>query len=89
MLTFEWDALRNGDLVLVHDDEDVGGPLLTGVVSIVDRGRRGRGGSDIGVRTTERDGTTRVRRPARLATHLQADGRDARCWRCAATSVDA
>ena len=88
MLTFEWDALRNGDLVLVHDDADLGGPLLDGVVSIVDSGRRGRGGRDIGVRTSERDGSRRVRRPARLATHLQADGRDASCWRCAGMRID-
>ena len=88
MLTFEWDALRSGDLVLVHDDADLDGPLLAGVVLMVDRTRRGRGSSDIGIRTTEADGTQSVRRPARLATHLQAGGRDASCWRCAGMRVD-
>lgn len=87
MLTFEWDALRSGDRVLVHDDEDLGGPLLAGVVALVDGGRRGRGSSDVGVRTTERDGTDRMRRPTRFSTHLDpADPRE-RCWRCDAAPV--
>ena len=88
MLTFEWDALRCGDLVLVHDDDNIGGPLLNGTVALVDRGR-GRGGSDIGIRTTELDGTTLMRRPRRMSTHLDRLDPAERCWRCAAIGVPA
>lgn len=88
MLSFEWDALRVGDRVLLHDDDDVGGPLLRGTVAMVDRGR-GRGGSDVGVRTTEADGTLRMRRPPRLATHLDPLDETTGCWRCAAVAARA
>lgn len=89
VLSFEWDALRSGDLVSVHDDDDVGGQPLPGVVAMVDWAWRRRGSSDVGIRTTELDGTQRVRRPARLATHLHGEGRVAGCWRCAAMRGDA
>jgi hypothetical protein len=87
-LTFEWDALRAGDRVLVHDDDDIGGPLLHGVVAMVDSGK-GRGGSDVGVRATETDGTVRMRRPLRLATHLDPHDPAESCWRCTAVSAHA
>jgi hypothetical protein len=84
VLTFEWDALRCGDRVLVHDDDDIAEALLNGTVAMIDRGRGGRGSSDVGIRTIERDGSTRVRRPRRMSTHLDPYDAPDDCWRCAA-----
>jgi hypothetical protein len=83
MLTFEWNALRVGDRVLVHDDHDPALPLDEGVVVIVER-RRG-GPRSVGIRNSA---TGEVQQPRRHAVHLTP--LDAvPCWRCAANGRSA
>ena len=74
MLRFEWNALRIGDRVLVHDRSAAQLDLVPGVVTMVDSAR---GSNDIGIRTE-----ASVIRPNRLGVH--ADPRDERvpCWQC-------
>lgn len=67
MLRFEWNSLRIGHRVLVHDRDAPGAAPLAGVVAMVDEAR---GDNDVGIRTTEVDGSTRVRRPSRLGVEL-------------------
>jgi len=74
-----WNALRVGDKVLVHDLTDPGGPLQSGTVAIVDTTRDS---NDIGVRIRADDHPSKVTRPLRLTVH--PDPRDVTepCWRC-------
>ena len=75
MLKFEWNALRIGDEVVVHDRTASEMAPLPGVVAMVDSHRRQNG---VGVRVTAR-GESVVLWPARLAVHR--DPRET-CWRC-------
>jgi hypothetical protein len=76
MLRFEWNSLRHGDAVLVHDDADLTSPLIAGVVRFVQVGR-GAASNDVGIRL---DGGG-MARPRRAAVHLTpVDTSD--CWRC-------
>lgn len=76
MLLFQWNALRPGDAVEVHDDNDLSGPIEAGRVRIVQTGLS-TGGNDIAVRLE----SGRLVRPRRGAVHTTATGsRD--CWRC-------
>jgi hypothetical protein len=65
MLKFEWNALRVGDHVLVHNDADLTGPMTAGVVSIVDArlSRHGNVKEEPARTTSERntDETGRIR----------------------------
>jgi hypothetical protein len=80
MWKFEWNALRPGDRVVVHDDNDSGLGLDEGVVEIVETGV---GGNDVAVRLS---GSPLLIRPRRLAVHLSpVDPQDA-CWRCDAAA---
>jgi hypothetical protein len=76
MLKFEWNALRRGDTVFVHDARNADLGLRAGVVALVDVHRSGH---DVGIRLTT--GTPTVVRPGRFAVHLAA-GKDDDCWRC-------
>ena len=49
MLKFQWDALRRGDTVFVHDASDADLGLRAGVVTLVDVGPPGH---DVGIRLT-------------------------------------
>src|SRR4249919_2597557 len=49
MLRFEWNALRVGDLVLVHDPEGRF-PAASGTVVAVDTKRERRGANGVGIR---------------------------------------
>jgi hypothetical protein len=81
MWKFEWNALRPGDRVVVHDDDDSGLGLDEGVVEIVETRV---GGNDVAVRLA---GSSLLIRPRRLAVHLSpVDSRDA-CWRCEAAAA--
>ena len=76
MWKFEWNSLRPGDRVSVHDDSDGGLQLDDGVVELVETRV---GGNDIAVRL---NGSPVLIRPRRLAVHLlPIDPQDA-CWRC-------
>ena len=78
MLRFDWNALRTGDDVLVHDPDTFEMALLPGVVAVVNS-RRGQ--NDVGIRVFAR-GRTDVVWPARLAVHRVPRDPNERCWRC-------
>lgn len=81
MLTFQWNALRVGDHVLVHDDLDPAFHLSEGTVALVEA-RRG-GPRSVSVRN---DATGKMERPRRHAVHLRP--LDAQpCWRCASVAA--
>jgi len=77
MLRLEWNALRPGDHVVVHDDADAELPLHPGVVTIV---QPVAGSNDIAIRVTRFGGDDVVVRPRRHAVHLLPI--DEPCWRC-------
>jgi hypothetical protein len=79
MLLLHWNALRIGDRVLVHNDDDPAAPLAPGTVTMIQTGPA-RGPNDLAIRLT---GTSdRVIRPRRQAVHFPGGAAD--CWRCAA-----
>ncbi len=77
MLPFQWNALRTGDRVLVHDDHAAHLDPLAGLVMIVEARRTG--GNDVAIRV---EPSGRVVRPRRHAVHLPSFGGDPACWRC-------
>lgn len=79
MLKFQWNALRRGDHVLIHDANDARLGLRAGVVIIVDSHR---GGHDVGVRFTTGTPTAHTVRPGRFAVHFDPIDDDDDCWRC-------
>ena len=79
MLQFQWNALRRGDHVLVHDVGDAGLALTAGVVTLVDVHPSGH---DVSVRLMAGTPTTRVVQPGRFAVHLDPVDADDDCWRC-------
>jgi hypothetical protein len=78
MLKFQWNALRRGDTVFVHDPSDADLGLRAGVVTLIDVGQRSH---DVGIRLTTGTPAGSVVRPGRLAVHLAAVNDDD-CWRC-------
>ena len=78
MLKFQWDALRRGDTVFVHDASDADLGLRAGVVTLVDVRPSGH---DVGIRLTAGTPTGSVVRPGRFAVHIAAVA-DHECWRC-------
>jgi hypothetical protein len=78
MLKFQWDALRRGDTVFVHDASDADLGMRAGVVTLVDARPSGH---EVGIRLTTGSRTAQVVRPGRFAVHLAA-GEDHNCWRC-------
>jgi hypothetical protein len=80
MLRLEWNALRVGDKVFVHDASDAELRLVPGVVAIVESAK---GSGDIGIRIApDRDVGGRVVRPRRLTVHLDPVDPTQPCWRC-------
>jgi len=82
MLTFQWNSLRVGDRVIVHDDELPGLPLQPGVVADIQSHRRR---NDVAVRV-ETPGGSHVCHPRRQAVHLAPLDPDDVCWRCTETA---
>ena len=78
MLAFQWNALRTGARVVVHDDVEPGFPLREGVVKLVQT-RRGAV-NDVGIQLSGDDAG--VARPRRHAVHMQPVDRRFTCWRC-------
>lgn len=78
MLKFQWNALRRGDPVFVHDAADTDFVLLYGEVTIVDTVVGGT--NDLAVRVPTP--TSHVIRPARLTVHLDPLDPNEDCWRC-------
>ena len=79
MLKFQWNALRRGDHVLVHDVDDPKLALRAGVVALIDTQRSGHG---VAIRYTTGTPPAHTVRPSRFAVHHDPtdDGDD--CWRC-------
>jgi hypothetical protein len=86
MVRLEWNALRMGDHVLVHDPNDAEMRLVAGVVALVDTAR---GSNDIGVRISSNGGPSSVARPARLTVHSDPRNLAEACWRCDAIAAAA
>ena len=81
MLPFQWNALRVGDRVMVHDDLDPSFQLRTGSVALVQT--RQPGTNEIAVRLDEP--ASGIVLPRRHAVHLLPVDRSLACWRCDAT----
>lgn len=81
MMRFQWNALKDGTKMAVHDATHHDMRLLPGVVTIIDTGTDE---PDIGIRVSPDDEPSTVRRPWRLAVHLLPLDPDEFCWRCAA-----
>jgi hypothetical protein len=79
MMRFQWNALRVGDRVMVHDASDAHLGAIAGVVSIVDTKV---GSNDLGIRVGTGDAPTRMVRPTRLSVHLDPIAGTEDCWRC-------
>jgi hypothetical protein len=75
---FQWDGLRRGDTVFVHDASDADLGLRAGVVTLVEVRPSGH---DVGIRLTTSTRTGPVVGPGRFAMHLEAVD-DHGCWRC-------
>ena len=80
MLRFQWDSLRRGDHVLVHDVGAADLGLRPAVVELVDTGGASH---DVAVRYSDGPDAGRVVRPGRFATHPDPIMDAADCWRCA------
>jgi hypothetical protein len=83
MLRLEWNALRVGDAVLVHDPSDTEFPLLAGTVVMLTTKRSKRDVNGVGVRVNT-GGDRRVVWPSYLAAHHDPTDPAEDCWRCAA-----
>jgi hypothetical protein len=84
MVRLEWNALRVGDKVLVHDPGDPAMQLLPGVVAMV---QTKEGSNDIGVRVAPRSDRPSVLWPSRLAVHIDPQDTSEDCWRCDAIAA--
>ena len=79
MLRLEWNSLREGDRVLVHDADDPELRLLAGVVAGV---LNTSGSNEVSIKVTSSVGM-RVIQPQRLSVHHDPVDFDGQCWRCA------
>jgi hypothetical protein len=79
MVRFDWDVLRVGDSVLVHDADKADLALVSGVAMVNSR----RGSSGVGIRVGSTTGGV-ILWPARLAIHLDPRDPTELCWRCQA-----
>jgi hypothetical protein len=80
---FQWNALKIGDRVAVHDDLDAGFQLSAGVVQIV--GTPSHAVNDVAIRLDNLE--TAVQRPRRHAVHLLPLNDYPPCWRCEASAT--
>jgi hypothetical protein len=79
---FQWNSLRVGDRVAVHDDLDAGFQLSEGLVHIV--GTRSHAVNDVAIRLD--NGLTATQHPRRHAVHLLPLNDRPPCWRCEASA---
>ena len=82
MLKFQWNALRDGHRVNLHDPASRDLTLVPGTVVMIESHRARGGVNGVGIRVEDDDGTSRVVRPSFLAVHLEPDDSTAPCWRC-------
>lgn len=78
MLRLEWNALRVGDRVLVHDTTKGGDTLAPGTVAMITMQRSSNG---VGIRIS-RAGAGYILWPSELAVHHDPRSPDRPCWRC-------
>jgi hypothetical protein len=78
MTRSEWNGLRWGDVVFVHDPSVTPGPAGRGTVQFVTM--RGRRGNEVGIRLD--DGEQQVVWPTWLAVHRDLTDAVGTCWRC-------
>jgi len=81
VLTFQWNALRAGDKVLVHDPTSADLTLASGVVTMIDVRK---GANSVGIRLAPHAGGEAVLWPSHLSVHLDPRDDTAPCWRCQA-----
>ncbi len=86
MMRFEWNALRPGDSVLVHDSRTPDLRLTRGTVAIVETNRGST--NSVAVRF-ENDTRAVTMRPRRMWVHLDEEDAPDYCWRCAAIDAAA
>ena len=79
MLRFEWNALRTGDHVLVHDPRTAEMILTRGVVASVDTHK---GANVVGIRVGGNSGETTVLWPSHISLHRDPRDPSGVCWRC-------
>lgn len=79
MLKFEWNALRIGDRVLVHDANSPQLTLLRGIVSVIDARK---GAKRAGVRFSGSDDQHGIRWPSYSMMHRDPRASGDHCWRC-------
>jgi hypothetical protein len=79
MQVFQWNALRVGDHVHVHDDRSEGLGLREGVVAIVQTYPHEP--NDVAIRLD--DDADVVLHPRRHAVHIDEAAERRDCWRCA------
>lgn len=79
MIRLQWNSLRVGHHVLVHDDADPAMTLVPGRVTMI---QTAPGSNDVTVRISPAGGPKRVVQPRRLAVHLDTGEATERCWRC-------
>ena len=85
MNRLEWNELRVGDRVLVHDETDARAPLLPGRVTQVEEAS---GSNDVAIRIPASRGKTEIVSPSRLSVHIDDLDPITRCWRCEARVDD-
>ena len=83
MLTFEWNALRVGDHVLMHDPQDAELGLIPGTVLLVETKRGKRVANGVGMRVDAGD-RHEVLWPPHHSVHRDPVGPADDCWRCQA-----
>ncbi len=79
MIRLQWNALRVGDHVLVHDEDDAEMALLPGRVTMI---QTAPGSNDVAIRVSPARGPSKIVHPRRLAVHLDEFDPDSHCWRC-------
>jgi hypothetical protein len=86
MLRFEWNALRVGDRVLVHDTTTASGALVLGTVAMVNTQKDSYG---VGIRIARAGVCQLVVWPSPLVVHRGPHDSDEPCWRCQTVMVGA
>jgi hypothetical protein len=84
MLRFEWNALRVGDHVEMHDSGATELGLVPGVVVVVNSVK---GSNNVGIHVTASSRGEAVLWPTRLAVHLLPHDPAELCWRCQAIAA--
>jgi hypothetical protein len=84
MLRLRWNELIVGDRVLVHDADEPNQVLVPGVVTNV---HPAAGSNEVSIRLKrDRQASSRIVAPQRLAVHTDPIGFDESCWRCSLSS---